>query len=205
MLILISTSVDKQLPTIRSRCQTIRFAPLSIDAVERILLDDQFCDDPAAAHMLARYSGGSVHRALEARDPELWAFREMLLDRLARPGFDTLAVAKSISEFVGTAGKEAALRRQRLRQVIEFAVDFYRQAVRADLGLSNDSDQQTATAVAALLESGVDIENLERSIERCLEAIGHLERNVHLTTLIDAWIDDVGRFGRVGQAPACRA
>src|SRR6185436_3676700 len=38
ILILIGTSVERQLPTIRSRAQIVRFAPLSEPIVERLLI-----------------------------------------------------------------------------------------------------------------------------------------------------------------------
>src|SRR5436190_725742 len=63
VLVLIGSSPDRQLPTIVSRCQVIRFAPLQPEAVSE-LLQAQGMDDPALRERLARLSGGSVGRAL---------------------------------------------------------------------------------------------------------------------------------------------
>lgn len=197
VLILISTSIDKQLPTIRSRCQTIRFAPLDDQTVAKLLLAGGLCADAVEAETLARFGAGSVQRATEARDPELWEFRMKLLARLAEADFDTLAVAASVSEFVGKAGREADLRRKRLRQTIEFAIDFYRQALRGRLGAAVNADDRTSESVARRLAGdGIGVERLARCLERSLEATVQLERNVHLTTLVDAWIDDLGAIAR---------
>lgn len=63
-IILIAARADTLLPTIRSRCQTIRFAPVPFDEIERHLIEA--CDfSPEDAALAARVSGGSVGRAIE--------------------------------------------------------------------------------------------------------------------------------------------
>jgi DNA polymerase-3 subunit delta' len=62
-LILITSREDTLLPTIRSRCQTIRFAPVPLVELEKHLIDT--CDfSPEDAALAARVSGGSVGRAM---------------------------------------------------------------------------------------------------------------------------------------------
>ena len=62
-LILIASREDTLLPTIRSRCQTIRFAPVPLDELEKHLIDA--CEfSPEDAALAARVSGGSVGRAM---------------------------------------------------------------------------------------------------------------------------------------------
>jgi DNA polymerase-3 subunit delta' len=62
-LILIASREDTLLPTIRSRCQIIRFAPVPFDELEKHLIDT--CDfSPEDAALAARVSGGSVGRAI---------------------------------------------------------------------------------------------------------------------------------------------
>ncbi len=75
VLILIGTSPAKQLPTIRSRCQLVRFQPLSAEVVAEVLLSKGLVADAAEARRLAQHAEGSVQRALELADPALWAFR----------------------------------------------------------------------------------------------------------------------------------
>ena len=63
-IILIASRGDTLLPTIRSRCQTIRFAPVAFDEIENHLIGtgNLSPDDAAVA---ARVSGGSIARAME--------------------------------------------------------------------------------------------------------------------------------------------
>lgn len=72
-LILVTSRPDSLLQTIRSRCQTIRFAPVAAGEIEKLLLETQkFSPDDAA--VAARVCGGSVGRAL---DLDVSQFREM--------------------------------------------------------------------------------------------------------------------------------
>ena len=63
-IILIASRADTLLPTIRSRCQVIRFAPAAFDEIEKYLVEK--CDFiPEDAALAARVSGGSPGRARE--------------------------------------------------------------------------------------------------------------------------------------------
>lgn len=71
-IFLISSRPDSLLPTILSRCQTLRFAPVACGEIEDHLLGTkQFSPDDAK--ILARLAAGSVGRALET---DLVQFRE---------------------------------------------------------------------------------------------------------------------------------
>ena len=54
VLILIGTSPAKQLPTIRSRCQLIRFQPLPIEVVAQLLVSSGAVSDAAEAAAAGR-------------------------------------------------------------------------------------------------------------------------------------------------------
>ncbi|MCA1624409.1 MAG: hypothetical protein LC768_00625 [Acidobacteria bacterium] len=71
-IFLISSRPDTLLPTIRSRCQTIRFAPIDKKEIEEFLLGTKKFS-PTDAELLARLSNGSIGRALEI---DLGKFRE---------------------------------------------------------------------------------------------------------------------------------
>jgi DNA polymerase III subunit delta' len=62
-LILITSRPAMLLPTIRSRCQVIRFAPLTVDEIEQYLLLNKAAKG-SDARLRARLAGGSIGRAL---------------------------------------------------------------------------------------------------------------------------------------------
>jgi DNA polymerase III subunit delta' len=193
LLILVGTSADKQLPTIRSRSQIIRFRPLAADWVAELLVSRGLVDDPGEARRLAQFSGGSLERALELADAELWQFRLQLFDQLAKQRFDSVTLARETNAFVEAAGKEAAARRNRIRQLICFATDFYRHRLRVVSGLPPDGDAELCRVVR-LAAGQSDPEWLASMLERSLEALAHVDRNAHQATLIDCWLDDLAHL-----------
>jgi DNA polymerase-3 subunit delta' len=192
VLILIGTSPAKQLPTIRSRCQLVRFRPLEPAAVAELLLSQKLVADATEARRLAQYSEGSIQQALELADPALWDFRGTLYERLAAPVLPSVEFAQAVSTFVDAAGKEAPLRRARMRQVLAFAADFYRQLVLAKSGAVTAEDTGLRRFVeAAVARCPGDADAAATRLDRCLEAAEQVNRNANQTTLIEAWLDDL--------------
>jgi DNA polymerase-3 subunit delta' len=192
VLILIGTTPAKQLPTIRSRCQLIRFRPLTLEIVAELLVSKQLVADAAEARRLAQYSDGSVQRAIELADPELWTFRDTLFAGLAKPTLNSLPLAKSVASFVDEAGKEPSARRARFRQVVAFAADFYRHLLHAQCGTALSDDKELQSHIARSLEGGPgDGDVTAARLDRCLDAAAQIDRNANQSTLIECWIDDL--------------
>ncbi|HYW78219.1 MAG TPA: hypothetical protein VE890_01540, partial [Thermoguttaceae bacterium] len=196
VLILIGTSPAKQLPTIRSRCQLIRFSRLPTDVVANLLTSKDLVGDPEEAMRLARYCEGSLQRALELTDSQLWAFRNQLYERLAEPVLDSVRFSKAVASLVDEAGKQAALRRARLRQVVSFAAEFYRYLLHAQSGADLPEDAELRYHVERALTHGpLDPEQTAARLDRCLDAAGQIDRNANQTTLIETWLDDLAAVG----------
>ncbi len=81
---LLASRIDALLPTVRSRCQTVRFAPLSIAEIEKHLTKERKPPLPAKeANLIARLARGSLARAL-ATDAETYrTTRAPLVDAIA--------------------------------------------------------------------------------------------------------------------------
>jgi DNA polymerase-3 subunit delta' len=202
VLILIGTSPDRQLPTIRSRTQLIRFEPLAPETIARLLVERKIAADPAEAQRLASYAEGSLARAQELAEPELCAFRSELIRRLIEPAALDPSWAKAVVEFIDAAGKEASARRARGRQVLGFAIELYRQLARALVGAEVTDDDELRHAISASLGSWAGgAEAAGQSVQRTLEALDQLERNAHQPTLIEGWLDDLVRRGAEQLAP----
>ena len=71
-IILITSRPAMLLPTVRSRCQAIRFSPLTTTEIEQHLLKNKLAT-PAEAGLRARVGNGSLGRALEG---DLKSFKE---------------------------------------------------------------------------------------------------------------------------------
>jgi DNA polymerase-3 subunit delta' len=193
VFILICTSLDGQLPTIRSRCQAIRFAPLS-EATMRSVLGKQSLNDPQLVSRLVHLAGGSPGQALAVAGPALWEIRNRLLQGLGAPTIDTIGLAKSFVEFVEDAGKESVAHRRRAALVLTLLVEAWSDVL--DLHLAG-SAAVSVSAEAALLQplaQRTQPDQILRVLERCLEAERHLDRYVQVGLVIEALVDALGQI-----------
>ena len=202
VLILIGTSPQRQLPTIRSRCQIVRFQPLADTVAAQLLLENEIVGSEAEALRLARVSGGSLAYAAEMAAPELWQFREEFHAALDTDDWDYLESAGMVNDFVDAAGTAAPARRQRLKQVVEMAVEFYRDLLYATVGAKSPTIHDGHQRPARLAERWQhDSERAVRCLERCLAALRHIDANANKSTNIDAWLDDLARLARRENVP----
>jgi len=195
VLILIGTSPAKQLPTIRSRCQLIRFAPLPAPAVADLLVRHGYVSDSAAARQIAAAAEGSLRQAIDLADADLRAFGGVLQEQLDRPGVDSIRLATAVTAFVDEAGRDAPRRRARLRQVLGLAATHYRQALRRASGVASPPNTLPSTASPVGISSpSSSVQRAAACLDRCLDALEQVDRNANQTTLIECWADDVGRL-----------
>lgn len=77
-IFLVTSRPDSLLPTIRSRCQTIRFSPVTIVEIEKFLIEDRaFTHDEA--RLAARCSRGSIGRAVAINVEQFRKIRDRML------------------------------------------------------------------------------------------------------------------------------
>jgi DNA polymerase-3 subunit delta' len=191
VLILIGSSPDRQLPTIVSRCQVVRFTSLSVRHVCEIL-ETNGVDNVAQAERLARLCGGSAGLALALADMEWWSFRREMLDGLGLSPVDSVSLAEKCMKFIEAAGKDTAMHRNRAHLVVRLLIDFLNEAVALSVGgVARHSD----TADRATMEKLVaqcSPEQLTASLERCLEADEQIHRRVQLSLIVEALFDALG-------------
>jgi DNA polymerase-3 subunit delta' len=195
VLILIGSSEQTQLPTIRSRCQVMRFRELPQEVVASLLLSLGEVDTEFEATRLANLSHGSLRRAKQFSDANLCDFRSEFLTRLVLLPEKAVSLATDVSAFIDTAGKDAPVRRERLKLVIMFAVEFYRELIRQSSGMSAVGDSSLVSAVEKVARTRqIDVEATAACVERCLDAQAQVDANANQATLIECWIDDLARL-----------
>jgi DNA polymerase III subunit delta' len=189
LLVLLGTSPERQLPTIRSRCQIIPFAPLPAPLVDELLrVDDEL--DPALAERLATLAEGSPGLARELADPALWNFRWKFLEALSKPNPDTPWLVQEWQALVDEAGKESGVQRRRAALVLRLLVDGFRQALVRSVGRAGGMPADPAEArVLDELARRLGPDGLVRRLERCLEADMQIERRVQLVLVLEALVD----------------
>ncbi|MCC7086168.1 MAG: DNA polymerase III subunit delta' [Pirellulales bacterium] len=182
LLILIGTSPSRQLPTIRSRSQIVRFRTLPAEDVANILLDNGVVGDGNLARRVAELSEGSIERAMQLTDTALWDFRDHLYSALQTARLDSVRLTRAVQTFVDDAGKETSQRRERLRIVIGFAVTRYQQLLRS----TAESEACRAT----------------QALDACLSALEQIDRNANLGLVIQNWCEGLaGGTIRIADSP----
>jgi DNA polymerase-3 subunit delta' len=190
VLILLSSSLQRQLPTIRSRCQIVPFRPLEPALLARLLVQHHLVSDTETAERLSAISEGSIQRACELNSPELWQFRALLYETLSRQTWEGAEMGKVISDYVDASGKEAAARRERLRTTIACMMEFLRQLMRELTSgpPTASGDLREATKLVAP-RWPQDAEAVADMIQRTMDAAYQIDANASVPTVQDAWID----------------
>jgi DNA polymerase-3 subunit delta' len=188
VLILIGSSAERQLPTIVSRCQVVRFAGLPADLVRQVLTANGV-SEPQLRERLVRLSGGSPGVALTLAEPALWQFRERLLAGLTARPIDAVELGKAWSEFVEEAGKESAVQRRQAQLVLRLVIDVLADCVSVSQGGEPRRTTGEDEPLVRRLASQVDAEVLLAVLERCLEADEQIDRRVQLVLVLEALLD----------------
>ena len=186
LIVLIGTSEQRQLPTIRSRSQIIRFAPLGIQDACRLIREVhqvEAGDDTIAKAI--ETSGGSIHAAIRQLQGESDEFRSAILEQLKSLNPDPIAITRVVSKYVEEAGKEPSKRRNAMRDAFSIAVQHFRGQMRED--------------AAAQRIFPPTLARLDRSIR----ALREVDRSANQSTLIECYACDIadattGDRGEIG-------
>lgn len=184
IVLLVGTSEQKQLPTIRSRCQIVRMGPLSVADATKLLRDVhqiEASDDRMAEAI--DVSGGDMRVAARLLDPEADKLRQALTSQLATSHPDPVALSRLITTHVDEAGKEASKRRSVMRDVFSISVQHFRRQLRD-----------------AAFQGEVDGRILAR-LDRSVRALREVDRSANQSTLIECFSSDIssGATGDRGQ------
>lgn len=205
LLILIGTSEQRQLPTIVSRSQVVRFEPLTHAQVRSILQDGNLIEDPEIPlDELASASNGSVATALSLSDAETMEFCRQLHRQLASrdPGRDDFS--RTVIGFVDAAGKDSAKKRSRLELIGDLAIRFYRQWMIQVVDADSDPERINAGLESAVepaiaswqsnVNEGADV--AAACIERCTDMQRQVRANASPVNVVETWLRDLGRIAR---------
>ena len=190
VLILIGTSAQRQLPTIRSRCQIINFRPLSSALLRRLAMEQELVAGSGPLDRIVSLSDGSLDRVRQFATPEVAEFCEELSNTFGALNWKPLTVVREVTEFVDAAGKEAPKRRERLTLVADLATRHFQQALHVFVkSATGEAASPQAAELAAAWPLGA--EELAALADRSLVARQHVAANANQATNIEAWIDEL--------------
>ncbi len=168
ILFLMTPDTDPILPTIRSRCQPVRFSPLPATDICDLLIELDLETDPQKAAIVAEMSEGSLDTAQQLLNPGLHQLRKTVEVCLRRGKVDPLRSVKLITDMLNDLGNDTASQRQNMRWVLQFAINELRQQLRS----SNDVyvSDQIATRMDRCFESELHLRQA-MPVPLCLEAL----------------------------------
>ena len=114
--------------------------------------------------------------------------------QLASGTVDSPRLGQEIGAHVDEAGKEASAKRDRLRQLLDWSVDFYRELMRVNCGAEPRGDASLVRHVNGAARNMSDAEIAAACLARCLESLEQLDRNANTSTLLACWLDDMERL-----------
>jgi DNA polymerase-3 subunit delta' len=188
LLILIGTNADLQLPTIRSRCQEIPFAPLAEATIRELLADAEI--DPSLLTRLSRLGEGSPGLARELAEPALWTFRRQLFESVTRQNPDSPGLATRLSELIQEEAKDSGAQRRRAALIIRLLVDGFRRALARSLGGPAANDLADGPVLEQLAQK-IGPDGLIQRLERCLDAYSQIDRKVQIVLALEGLVDAI--------------
>lgn len=175
LIILLTENAGMLLPTIRSRCQLIRFSHLSPEHVRSLL--ERSGISAGTASLLAPMAGGSMQQALGLDNESLTARREVLLTLLDHLDLNRIATVFDSSE-------ELSKNRDETLEALDMMLSFFRDAVHLGAGNSNILNQNLKPAIESISRRRSFPRNLEL-LNRIYETRRAVQRNANSKLALD--------------------
>lgn len=175
IFILITSRPDKVLPTIMSRCQQLRFDPLSHQDIEQALINHMDVE-PAKASTLARMANGSYSRALDLSENEdLLESRQLILEYIR------YSYAQNTDKLSDVIEQMNALGRERLKGILLLMISWIRDLMlyrtMGDDSLMINLDQKDSIERFCNNVPNANVDAMVHVVEEAVELVG---RNVQV-------------------------
>lgn len=191
VFILTTARPDRLLPTILSRCQRIRFDPLSSDSIEAALIERKGLERSRAA-TLARMGAGSFSRAIElAENEELMSMRQLVLE------FFRLAFSQNVDKLSDKIDQIGRMGREQVKNALGLMLRWLRdlllfQQIGSEAILVNVDQTETINRFCANLPDA-DLEAMVKLVESAIELV---ERNANINLVLIVLAQKLGRAMR---------
>lgn len=185
-LILTTDRPSALLPTILSRCQELRFGPLSPDHIFRIL---SACSDfpEEEIHSAAQFARGSAGKAIQVLNSGCLEMHNHLLQKvLALPAGNGVEISNEILAWARTLSSKLEPQRQRVRGLLRLLSYAYRDILLLRLEGPHDAllhaDSEGVLAGSA---KRFKSEHVMEILDALWDARGQTDRNADLSLVLD--------------------
>lgn len=192
ILILIVTALESVRETVRSRCQIIRFFPLSATVVTDLLVN-RFQVDQKQAAQLACISNGSIERAALLSGTNALEKKNWLVERILALGMnDNLTFSKELFDKWNIQDLELLEeKRSYIKELILSFLLYYRDLLvcktQSELPVYHTNWTKALTATSQMLSE----ESLFRIIQVIKTSLEQLDHNANITLLLENMITKI--------------
>lgn len=191
-------------PTIVSRCQSLRFAPLKADTIQFLLEKNGMA--PEMALVISRLAQGSMERALGIDQEDFLQRRRRLAELYCEtsPG-DIVGLHEAISELLGKKGRNVRAkenRKQKASETLEIMLSWCRDILLARCGASETLFVNNDMADEIREEaSHVSYQQAQELVRAALDAVRRVERNVAPEAAVQAMFLRLSSIRASGELP----
>lgn len=179
LFLLLTSGLERTLPTVRSRCQLLRFKPVSDEALRQLLVARGDVSLGEAAR-LSELSQGSPGRALAWLGSPMAPYRQELLGKLAQlKTVDVFSLAQEVAAFARRHAESRQQARWNVLHILELVLGFYRALWRNTMGV----EAGKAKADAGLIENlsrRLGDENAQELVDQVLLARERIRANANI-------------------------
>ncbi|MCH2210195.1 MAG: DNA polymerase III subunit delta' [Fuerstiella sp.] len=188
LILLVTDNPETLLPTIRSRCQQVRFFPLSDSDTGSILLQNELVDTKETADAVSRLCEGSVETAQQLLNDDLRKLRDIIAQEMQMlETMNSLTITNAVMDTIEQISGNAGEQRQNAQWLLKFVSDALRERLRTLV--SGDLTDQLTQRLGA--KHGVDL--LTSMLERTVTASSQIDGMVPVSLAVSALFDDLAQ------------
>jgi DNA polymerase-3 subunit delta' len=176
IIILLTPEVEAILPTIRSRCQPVRFSPLSDELLQELL--QQHGQDARPVGEILPMAQGSLEAARLLLEPGLLELWRTVERNLQQNPIDSVRAVRSVTAALDELGGDTAAQRENMRVVVTFCIE----SLRRQLTEARQPER---------------LDKLGEMLERCFDAEQHLQKTMPVPLCLESLFMELGRRARL--------
>ena len=189
LFFLVVNGVESVLPTIRSRCQLVRFQPLAEADVRELLVQHEVVDSPEEASRIAALAGGSMDAASQLADPAVRELSELVTNAIqGRRLEQAMVLAADVMSSIEATSKDSSTQRNNAQWALRFLGSTLQGSLRAAaMGQSSGLEAVSGTGPEA-----ADI--ISNMLERVIDSESHLRQSMPMLLCFESLFDDLRRI-----------
>ena len=197
LILLVCDNPDSLLPTIRSRCQVVRFFPMTETDVRDILIAEEMVENPEEAATIAAMAEGSITLASQLLNPDLRQLRQLISQQLDQlENMKPVEVSKQVTDELERISSGADEQRRNGQWLLRFVAE----VLNGRLRRLTSGDFSDPLLKRFGVRNGVDM--LAPLLDRVISAAHQIEGNSPVRLVLEAMFDDLARQLRLGPISA---